>query len=230
MRHHRSPYLFAGALFLIASLAPAAPASAAPRRAAAVPPLPLLPTLPAGTEILRLENGLPVVLLRNPGQPMAGIYVQVKVGSAREDFRTSGMSHMLEHLLFNGTANYTQEELYQAADDVGAYNNANTTDFYTNFMMVVPAEHLEKGMELQSQMLFHSTIPEDKFAKEQGIVVGEIVQGRDRPGEFAENTLREVVYRDLTSNCRPWARARRSSTCGATTWRPSTGSGTCRTT
>ncbi|MBK9776056.1 MAG: insulinase family protein [bacterium] len=178
----------AGVLALVAAPALAAPRRSQPQAA------PLLPELPANTDILRLENGLPVVLLRNPGQPMVGIYTQVLVGSAREDFRTSGMSHMLEHLLFNGTEKYTQEELYQAADAVGAYNNANTTDFYTNYMMVVPAEHLEKGMDLQSQMLFHSLVPAEKFAKEQGIVVGEIVQGRDRPGEFAENTLREVIF------------------------------------
>ncbi len=111
---------------------------------------------PAGVEVLRLENGLEVLLLPNPSQPMVGVYTQVKVGSAREDFATSGMSHMLEHLLFNGTDKYTQDELYAAADRVGAYNNAHTTDFYTDFMMVLPAEHLEKGLELQSQMLFHS--------------------------------------------------------------------------
>lgn len=165
------------------------------RRAQATPEAsPLLPVLPANAEILRLENGLPVVLLRNPGQPMVGVYTQVLVGSAREDYRTSGMSHMLEHLLFNGTEKYTQEALYQAADAIGAYNNANTTDFYTNYMMVVPAEQLEKGMELQSQMLFHSLIPAEKFTKEQGIVVGEIVQGRDRPGSFAEETVHAVVF------------------------------------
>lgn len=194
MRHRPFAFAATALLGLALSLLAGVPALAAPHRAEAAATRPVFPALPDGTEILRLENGLPVVLLRNPGQPMAGLYVQVLVGSAREDFRTSGMSHMLEHLLFNGAEKYTQEELYQAADAVGAYNNANTTDFYTNFMMVVPAEQLEKGMELQSQMLFHSLIPVEKFAKEQGIVVGEIVQGRDRPGEFAENTVREVVY------------------------------------
>ena len=54
--------------------------------------------------------------MRNPAQPMVGIYTQVKVGSAREDYRTSGMSHMLEHLLFNGSEKWTQEELYALAD------------------------------------------------------------------------------------------------------------------
>lgn len=155
---------------------------------------PVFHALPENVEILSLENGLQVILLRNPAQPMVGIYTQVRVGSAREDFRTSGMSHMLEHLLFNGSERYTQEELYDLADRHGAYNNANTTDFYTNYMMVLPASSLESGLEIQSQMLFHSVIPEDKFAKEKGIVIGELVSGRDRPGHFTEETLREALY------------------------------------
>ncbi len=132
--------------------------------------------------------------MQNRAQPMVGIYTQVKVGSAREDYRTSGMSHMLEHLLFNGTEKYNQDELYALADNAGAYNNANTSDFYTNFMVVLPAAKLDTGLELQSQMLFHSLIPPEKFAKEQGIVLGELVQGRDDPGHFSETTLREALY------------------------------------
>ena len=145
-------------------------------------------------EVLRLENGLQVILMNNPAQPMAGIFTQVKVGAAREDYRTSGMSHMLEHLLFNGSEKYTQEEQYDMADRAGAYNNANTTDFFTNFMMVVPAAELETGLELQSEMLFHSILPEDKFAKEKGIVLGELVQARDWPGHDAEVTMRQALY------------------------------------
>ncbi|MFO7652582.1 MAG: pitrilysin family protein [Candidatus Krumholzibacteriia bacterium] len=149
---------------------------------------------PANVELLTLENGLPVVLMRNPAQPMVGIYTQVKVGSAYEDFRTSGMTHMLEHLLFNGTERYTQDELYAAADRAGAYNNANTSDFYTNFMMVLPAAELATGMELQSQMLFHSVLPPEKFEKEKGIVLGELVAARDRPGTYTQTVLREALY------------------------------------
>ncbi len=149
---------------------------------------------PADVEVLQLENGLQVVLLPDPAQPMVGIYTQVKVGSAWEDFATSGMTHMLEHLLFNGTEKYTQEELYARADLAGAYNNAHTTDFYTDFMMVLPAAELETGLDLQSQMLFHSLIPEDKFPKEQGIVLGELAQARDRGGMFAQRTVREVLF------------------------------------
>jgi predicted Zn-dependent peptidase len=150
--------------------------------------------LPENIEVLRLENGLQVILMRNPAQPMVGIYTQVRVGSAYEDFRTSGMSHMLEHLLFNGTSQYTQQELYDLTDMLGAYNNANTSDFYTNFMLVLPAGSLEAGLGIQSQMLFHSLLPEDKFEKERGIIIGELVSGRDMPGHFTDEAIRQALY------------------------------------
>jgi len=110
--------------------------------------------------------------------------------------RTSGMSHMLEHLLFNGSEKYSQEELYDRADIAGAYNNANTTRFYTNYMMVIPASEIEVGLDLQSQMLFHSLIPAEKFAKEKGIVIGEIVQARDWPGHATNTILEQALYAD----------------------------------
>lgn len=150
--------------------------------------------LPAGAEVLRLENGLRVLLLPNPAQAMASVTTQVLVGSAHEDFRTSGMSHMLEHLLFNGSDKWTQEEQYALADRIGAWNNAHTTNFYTNFIMIAPTEHLAEAVELQSEMLFRSTLPADKFEKERGIVIGEIVQGRDRGGDFADETVRDAVF------------------------------------
>ncbi len=152
------------------------------------------PSLPEGAELLSLENGLQVLLLPNPLQPMTGIFTQVRVGSAYEDFRTSGMSHMLEHLLFNGTEKYDQEALYALADRHGAYNNANTTSWYTNFMTILPSIEVAAGVELQSQMLFHSTLPAENFAKEQQTVLGELAQARDRGGAFAEAALRQVLY------------------------------------
>jgi len=69
-------------------------------------------TLPGGVSIHILDNGLQVLLIENPALPMVGVNTVVKVGSAYETFATSGMSHMLEHLLFNGTNSRTQKQLY----------------------------------------------------------------------------------------------------------------------
>jgi predicted Zn-dependent peptidase len=152
--------------------------------------------LPKGVSIYQLDNGMEVLLIENPALPMVGVNVVVKVGSAYETFATSGMSHMLEHLLFNGTTTRTQKELYDQTDQIGGYNNAHTADFYTNYMMVTPAEHIRKGMELQTDMLFNSVLPEDKFEKEKGIVLEEIARSLANSGEQMERNIISVLYQE----------------------------------
>ncbi len=151
-------------------------------------------TLPAGVSVHRLNNGLKVLLIENPALPMTGVNVVVKTGSAYETFATNGTSHMLEHLLFNGTTSRSQKELYNDTDRIGGYNNANTGDYYTNFMMVTPADKIIKGMEIQADMLFNSVLPEDKFEKEKGIVLEEIAQNLSRPSSQIERNLLSILY------------------------------------
>ena len=154
-----------------------------------------LQKLPAGVSIFQLDNGMQVLLIENPALPMVGANVVVKVGSAYETFVSSGMSHMLEHLLFNGTTGRTQKELYDDVDRIGGYNNANTSEYYTNYMMVTPAEYIRKGMEIQADMLFNSTLPEEKFEKEKGIVLEEIAKSLADPREQQERNTISILYR-----------------------------------
>jgi predicted Zn-dependent peptidase len=151
--------------------------------------------LPTGISFHMLDNGMKVILIEKPSLPMIGVNVVVKTGSAYESFATSGMSHMLEHLLFNGTDKMNQKELYEAVDKIGGYNNANTDRYYTNYMMVTPTENIEKGMEIQAGMLFHSTMPEKKFEKEKGIVMEEIGKSLVRPEEQMERNKTEILFR-----------------------------------
>ncbi len=141
---------------------------------------PVLQLHPPQTSHFQMENGLQVLAIHNPASPMVGLNLAIKVGSAYEDYSTSGMSHMLEHLLFNGTERRTQEELYEETDYYGAYSNAHTDRFYTNFMLLLPAEFIAEGMDIQADMIFNSILPAQKFTKERGIVMEEIRQGRDR--------------------------------------------------
>ena len=150
--------------------------------------------LPQGVSVYQMDNGLEVLLVKNPVLPMTGVNVVVKTGSAYENFATSGMSHMLEHLLFNGTTSRSQKELYDAVDMIGGYNNANTSYFHTNYMMVAPAENIKKGMEIQADMLFHSILPNDKFDKEKGIVLEEIARSLNSGDNQIERHTKSVLY------------------------------------
>ncbi|HSD63988.1 MAG TPA: insulinase family protein, partial [Ignavibacteriaceae bacterium] len=151
-------------------------------------------TLPKGISIYELDNGMQVLLIENPALPMVGVNVAVKVGSAYETFSTSGMSHMLEHLLFNGTTTRNQKQLYDDVDMIGGYNNAHTDLYYTDYMMVTPAENIIKGMEIQADMLFNSIMPQEKFEKEKGIVLEEISKSLADPQEQLERNTISILY------------------------------------
>lgn len=150
--------------------------------------------LPKGVSIYQLDNGMKILLIENPALPMVGVNVIIKIGSAYETFSTSGMSHMLEHLLFNGTTTRTQKQLYDYVDRIGGYNNAHTDNFYTDFMMVTPTENIKKGMEIQADMLFNSTLPDEKFQKEKGIVLEEISKSIADPQEQMERNVLSILY------------------------------------
>jgi predicted Zn-dependent peptidase len=143
-----------------------------------------------------LSSGMDVVLLRNRGAPMICSSVVVKAGVMYETPEMNGVSHMLEHLLFNGTTSRTQEELYDEVDFYGGYNNATTRTDHTLFQMLMPSEHIEHGLDIQADMLFNSTLPPEKLEKERGIVIEEIGKDEDDPGYAAGNFFDRVFYGD----------------------------------
>ncbi len=144
--------------------------------------------------VFYLDNGMEVILIENHASPMITAFTIVKTGSRNEDEATNGSAHFLEHLLFNGTEKRTQQELYNEMDYYGGYNNAHTGPDYTNFMILMPSEYIEQGMDIQADMLFNSTLPPEKFEKERGIVIEEIGKSADRPTTQVHNHFLRTLY------------------------------------
>ena len=141
-----------------------------------------------------LPNGLRVVLIEHRANPMVASTILVGAGVLHEKPEHAGGSHLLEHLLFNGTTTRTQRELYDAVDRLGAYNNAATREDHTLFTMLVQKEFAEQGLEIQADMLLHSTIPAESFDKEKGIVLEEMARSGADPGTIAEQRFREHAF------------------------------------
>jgi zinc protease len=139
-----------------------------------------------------LDNGMAYVLLESHAAPLIGSSVIVHAGSSREDMATSGASHFLEHLLFNGTTSRTQEQLYDEVDAIGGYNNATTRKTHVAYMMVTPAEKIRTGLEIQADMLFHSTLDPAKVEKERGIILAEMAKDQDA-GSFDQERLLDLA-------------------------------------
>ncbi|MBZ0267181.1 insulinase family protein [bacterium] len=141
----------------------------------------------------RLPNGPTLLLIPQRSVPMFSCTVLVPAGSALENERTSGAAHYLEHLLFNGTTTRTREEIYALTDRLGAYNNASTQRERTVFQLLLPSEQWREGLELQSDMILHSVLPESMFEKEKGILLEELAKDLSDPtyeaGRFTSRAL-----------------------------------------
>ncbi|MDO8141846.1 MAG: pitrilysin family protein [Candidatus Brocadiales bacterium] len=144
--------------------------------------------------VFYLDNGMEVILVENQANPMIAAVTIVKTGSRNEDAASNGSAHFLEHLLFNGTKTRTQKQIYDEMDFYGGYNNAHTGPDYTNYMILMPKEFIVQGMDIQADMLFNATLPDEKFEKERGIVIEEIGKGADHSEQQVSNHFLKVFY------------------------------------
>lgn len=141
-----------------------------------------------------LENGIEVLLIPDAASRLVTSIVVVRGGSALETPGISGASHFLEHMLFNGTERRTQKQLYEEVDYYAGFNNAFTRRTHAAFMLTVPSAYLGRGLDIQSDMLLHSTIPPEKFEKERGIILEELAKDIDNEQYQLERVLRAETY------------------------------------
>ncbi|GBE14568.1 MAG TPA: insulinase family protein [Proteobacteria bacterium] len=155
------------------------------------------PALPSASEVTGyhvLENGLDVRLLPGQSTPMVATLVLVKTGYAREDLTDSGYSHLLEHLVFGGTASRDKDRIQREVRDLGGYINGFTRDDYTGYILVVHRDNLFKGLGLLSDMLFHSTLSESSVAEARRVVVEEIKRHESRPDARLNEMRQALLY------------------------------------
>ena len=146
------------------------------------------------TTMYTLTNGMQVILKENHASPLVSSVVVVKAGSKYENDQNNGFTHLLEHMLFNGTERRNREEFNEGVKDKGGYINAFTQQQMTGYLIVMPKEFAEYGIDVQSDQLFHSILPEKEFPKERDIVVEEIKKDNDDVDNIAQNYFNSVVF------------------------------------
>lgn len=161
----------------------------------------LSPPIQAEVESYVLENGMEVILKENHASPMISSTVFVKSGSKYESRFENGITHFLEHLLFDGTSHFNRLELDNGIRDLGGYINAFTRKELTAYFVLMPHQFIEYGLATQADMLFNSVFPTDELAKERQVVIEEINQSADEPDAPAERFFMEKAYENT-----PYAR------------------------
>lgn len=171
--------------------------------ACAVPARSVPPAPSGGAEILdargtfRLPNGMQVLLVEAPS-PLVASLVLVKTGSSDETEANAGVSHLLEHVLFDGTARRSKEELFREVYGMGGYLNGFTTEEYTGFILMAHPDFLERMLDIQADILFHSLFDAAKLEVTKGVVIEEIRQALTSPASREADLHKARLYRGTT--------------------------------
>ena len=172
-------HLFRASLLLGAALFPSpAPARRAPAtsQARAATPAPAAALKPVAFTERTLANGLRVYAIRDTGTSNVAVQIWYDVGSKNDPAGRSGFAHMFEHLMFKATRNLVPEQMDRLTEDVGGYNNASTNDDYTNYVEVVPANHLQPLLFAEADRMASLVVDAKNFASERAVVEEELRQ------------------------------------------------------
>jgi len=144
--------------------------------------------------ITELESGLRIVTEAMPSVRSVALGYWIGTGSRGESDAQAGLSHLLEHLLFKGTARYGSLEIDQIFDAMGAELNAGTGKESTSLYARVIDDHLELALDVMSDMVFAPAF-EDVDA-ERKVILEEIAMYEDDPQEKVFDVLGEAVFGD----------------------------------
>lgn len=125
---------------------------------------------------------------------LASINIGVNIGSLYEDEKELGMSHFVEHMLFKGTKNRSNEQLNRELEFLGGDYNAYTDYISTVYSITCLDEEFEKGIELLSDMVLNSSFDEKEMKKEKGVVLSEIKSDKDDIEDLSISRTHEYAF------------------------------------
>ena len=143
----------------------------------------------------KLKNGVRVLIVPIPGVESVTAMILCKTGSRNETVEQAGISHVLEHMVFKGTAKYpTPMAIAETVDSIGAEQNAFTSKEYTGYYITSAAKHLGLTLDIQSQMLTAPLLPQDDLNREREVIVEEINMYEDQPMAMASELFENLMY------------------------------------
>ncbi|MBI4322694.1 MAG: insulinase family protein [Candidatus Omnitrophica bacterium] len=148
----------------------------------------------ATSQPAKLPGGLSVVVRPMAHAESVAVGVWIKVGGRYERSALSGISHVLEHLLFKGTRTRSCEQLTQAIEGIGGSLNGFTAEEFTCYMAKVPAKHLDRALAVLSDMVLHPAFRPDDFEKEREVILEEIRMYEDAPAQYVQDLFNQLLW------------------------------------
>ena len=142
-----------------------------------------------------LPNGLTLVHRPDFSSEVVSVQIWVKTGSIHEDALVgSGLSHYLEHMLFKGTSRRDGKSISREVHAMGGSINAYTTFDRTVYYIDAPSTAFSQILDVLSDIVMHSTLPEDEVERERAVILREIDMGLDDPDRQLSQALFRTAY------------------------------------
>ncbi len=142
-----------------------------------------------------LPNGLKVILLENHKTPLVTFQVWYRVGSRNEVWGKTGLSHMLEHMMFKGTKKVGPEEFSRIIQENGGNDNAFTSSDYTAYFENISSDSVDVPIDLESDRMQNLVLREEDFNPEKMVVMEERrLRTDDDPQSFLSEQLDATAF------------------------------------
>ena len=158
-------------------------------------PLRALAAAPQATHEFTLDNGLKVIVREDHRAPLVVSQLWYKIGSSYETPGQTGLSHALEHMMFKGSKNLAPGEASRILRELGAEENAFTSDDYTAYYQVLASDRLGVAFELEADRMASLQIPPEEFTREIEVIKEERrMRTDDKPLALAYERFKAMAY------------------------------------
>jgi zinc protease len=148
-------------------------------------------------EKYKLPNGLEIILFENKSLPFTSVNIWYKVGSANEVKGKTGLAHLFEHMMFQGSKNVPKEMHFRYIQEAGGSLNASTSFDRTNYFEKLPSNELELALWLESDRMgfFLESLDQVKLDNQKSVVLNERLERYDnQPYGLAWEKLISTLY------------------------------------
>ncbi len=146
--------------------------------------------------VTTLPNGLRVATDTMPDVQSVSLGCWVGVGTRNEAASVNGVAHLVEHMLFKGTARRSAFRISEEIENVGGQLNAYTTREQTAYYAKVLHEDAPLALDILADMLQHSALDAEELVRERTVVLQEIGQSADTPDDIIFDHFQATAYPD----------------------------------
>lgn len=135
-----------------------------------------------------LENGVKL-LYENRKSNITSFCIGFEAGAFAENISEVGIAHGLEHMVFKGTKNYSEDEINKLSDEIFGFSNAMTNYPYVIYYGTCLTKNFLRGFSLYSDIVLNPCFPDLGFKEEIDVIKQELKDWKDDPYQFCEDEL-----------------------------------------